>query len=248
MKKTGKRQSGRKVREIKLDGFGSNIFLKTAEAGFDPDVTFYRFFPSRPVMAMLASVCNDLLLGMWKLPTDAYGIIAHDFKDYKGLEIVPNSSLKKEERDAFEHFIEMLKDAASESGDISFDPDLRLIVAPSERALLHFLMYFEDCAGAMLASDNEEPDEDETFEEDDDENWQKVAAQCLKEAWAMAALPERSYISREHLLSEIYEMQINRCYDFDRIEAMIERNESTKAGVKPGEADPAERHLIFHLH
>src|SRR5690606_16882346 len=69
-----------------------------------------------------------------------FAVIAHDFKAYKGLALIPAPDITPEEKEAYDQFIELLEEQVVESaGGIEFDAEAGLLKGRTERELLTFL-------------------------------------------------------------------------------------------------------------
>lgn len=243
------------ILHIEPDGYGCNIFLRAPEIDSEQEVSFYDFFPRRPALAMLAAVYNDLLHSWWDISLDNYGIITHDFDDYKALQIVAMPEISEEEKERLEGFIELAEEVADDMDGVAFDPENNIVMAGSERQLLNFLKEFTDSAELVLRPPGiENPaghfaaNLDDGGLGEDYESWQDYAREGLQYAWIMAALPEQSYVNREHLLGDVYRQLFSLTFDFKRIEAMVSKHEAEKAGQKTQQNVIGGRAMIFYCH
>jgi len=236
--------------ELEPDSYGCNIYLHEPDIDTDNAVTFYEFIARRPVTAMLAAVYNDYIHGFWDVDYESYGLVAHNFHNHKGLQIVPNPDITPDEKEKLDNFLELVEEVAEDFNGLEYNPETMEVAARTERILLSFLEAFADSAELDLEPpDVADPEKHHAeYGGDDEASWQEYAATSLQEAWIFAAMPERNYISHDHLLREAYHRAYTMPYDFKRIEAMISQNEAAQHGQARAEPEPGGRAFVFYRH
>lgn len=216
-----------KFKPLELDGYGSNIVF--AEDGLDEGnaATFYDILPDRPVMAMLAAVLDEYIERWWDLPHSAYDIYIYDYEGYKAFQFGLDENLSEEDQDSLTEFLALVATLAEENPHIDFDQENGILRPMTERDMLNFLSDLADADDLTIDPDGlEDPQAYHAKHYPEDErSWEEAADFGLKQAWVVAALPQKPLTSKHHLLMESYAQQQRLCYDLERIEALIERKE-----------------------
>lgn len=238
---------------MQADSFGENLYLLKEGEDSVGDLEYWEIFKESQSMAIMAMIMSEVIALYYDVPIEKFAIVLHDRGNYFGLQPAIRDESSEEEQIKFNEFIGDIEEFCDGSNHVQFDENTNLIATSDKDKLLAWLREFCGAAQVEIHPDIfDDPENVErmfTEEYDEQREWRDVAEESLTLSWVMAALPEKTYGSRDELLKDAYRIRRNLAYNFDQVEAALSR-EFYIRNEKPLPSSVRQRHRgnMFDYH